>query len=409
MRVLMLNHNLREHGTWFRAFAIGRELARKGHDVTLFTVSPDRWYRVQEKKEAGMTIVETPNWNPLVHKDDGWGPLDTAYRLGRVLLQPYDVLYAFAHPPNVYLPAQLARRTFRRPLVVDWCDLYGEGIFPVREADRYYHGHQSPQLAIQRRCEKMETRLEKEILRKADSITVISSELERQARKVNAAVPLLRYPCGANMDDFFPRPKAECRRELELPEEGLFLGYIANYNPDERFFLDTLARVFEARPDARLLSTAPPLSARAREAYGLKQENLLEIGRQPFERLNTVLNAADILLLPLEDNPSNQARWPHKFGDYLAAGKPIVTNFVGDILHYFPSVDEPNRIGIAAPARPQAFADAICDLGRHPKWWDEMGRQSRLLATEKLSWATLAEDVEKFLIQNLHQVKGTKR
>lgn len=397
MRLLFLNHNLRERGTYFRAYAIGRELVAMGHDITLLTASPDHYFRANESFEGGVRIVETPSWNPFVNRDDGWGPIDTLYRVGRVLLQPYDLLYAFAHPPNVFLPAWFMKTWRSRPLVTDWCDLYGEGIFPQRESLRQWQKDEGFRLRLQRRAEKMEERLETRLPAMSDGVTVISTVLEEKARAFGLPEErILRYPCGANVRDFFPLEKSNCRKELDIKGPGPFLAYIANYNPDEIFLLDTLERVFQRYPQARLLSTAPPFSSTQVAARGL-EKHLIQLGRQPFNRLKIVLGAADLLLLPLEDNLSNRARWPHKFGDYLACGRPIAGNFVGDVALYFPLPESNAAIGIAAPCVSDRYADAICYILSRPDRWDHMGANARAMAEEQLDWKRLAGPLESFL------------
>ena len=42
MNLLLLNHNLRERGTYFRARMFGRWLAEAGHGVTLLTCADRR-------------------------------------------------------------------------------------------------------------------------------------------------------------------------------------------------------------------------------------------------------------------------------------------------------------------------------------------------------------------------------
>ena len=39
-RLLLLNHNLRDRGTYNRALHLGRRLAARGHAVTLWTAAP---------------------------------------------------------------------------------------------------------------------------------------------------------------------------------------------------------------------------------------------------------------------------------------------------------------------------------------------------------------------------------
>lgn len=400
MRILFLNHNLKGKGTYFRAQVMAREMVRRGHEARLITVSPEHWYRAARFQADGVEITETPCWNPAINPDDGWGPLDVLYRLGRVLADSFDLLYAFAHPPNVYLPAALARALRRKPVVVDWCDVYRDGIFPLREEIRAYTGAKDNwRLRTQRWAEKIETRMERGILRRADGVTVISKFLEKAALK--EGVPrdqLLRYPGGANIDNLSPLDKAQCRRELGIEGPGPILGYVANYNPDERFFLQALRGVFNRFPQGRLITAAPPFTESLVEEQGLAT-NLHYLGMMPFSRLNPVLCAADVLLVPLANNTSIRGRWPHKFGDYLAAGRPIVANAVGDIADYLPPPGEAREesAGLSAKCTPEAFTSAIVQILERPERWEAMGRAARSLAEGSLNWSALANSVEPFL------------
>jgi glycosyltransferase involved in cell wall biosynthesis len=474
VRVLYLNHTLRERGTFHRAFDIAREMARRGHEGVLWTASPHHWYRSVADTVSGVRIVETPSWHPVMGQDDGWGPLDLAWRIARVLTEPFDLIYAFAHPPTVYVPARLARLLRGKPLVADWCDAYRDGIFPLRDDIRRHLGLGGPRLMLQRAGERIERHLERRIVRLADRVTVISSALARDARNAGVAEErLLVLSGGADVAGSAPRDKAVCRAALARGEAesrtgilpvtrnagiqpegdrqdacptfcgisdepargvssglfdgpGPFFGYVANYNPDERLFLAALARVFERLPGARLLSTAPPFAPAVVRESGVDPRRIVALGHQPQDRLPVVLGAADLLLLPLDDNSSNRHRWPNKIGDYLAAGRPVAACAVGDVAALFPESQAMRRwleatagdldaelppaertaaaprfarpIGLASRPDPGDYADAILALAQHPERWAAMGAAARRMAEERLDWRRLGDRLEPFLM-----------
>ena len=104
--------------------------------MTIWTAAPHHYYRPHREWSDGVRVFETPSWAPLVSAEDGWGPLDLAWRMAHILLEKMDLCYAFAHPPTVSFPAWICRRLRRRPLLYDWCDWYEGGIIPKREAMR---------------------------------------------------------------------------------------------------------------------------------------------------------------------------------------------------------------------------------------------------------------------------------
>ena len=75
----------------------------------------------------------------------------------------------------------------------------------------------------------------------------------------------------------------------------------------------------------------------------------------------------------------------------MAAGRPIVTQPVGDLRAVFTD-DEP--IGLLAGDSPEEFADAISELLSEPERAEEYGRNARRLAEEKYSWQKLSERLE---------------
>ncbi len=403
MRILFINHNLRDRGTYHRAFNIACELVRRGHTATLWCASPDHWYRPQFDESDGVKIVETPSWNPWINRDDGWGPLDLMWRMGHIPFESCDLIYAFAHPPTVFLPAVMGRLLRRVPLIADWCDVYRDGIFPLREKIRAESAQRVS--GLQRTAERIEENLEWSFLRRADGVTVISSYLEHEAIQAGVSSQrILRCHSGSPIGAIHPLDKKMSREALRdkgftFDDDSIVLGYLASYNPDERFLLASLKTVVARYPKARLLAVCPEFSQSALDEYGIV-ENIVSLGRVPFNEIQTTLGASDILLLPLEDNESNRGRWPNKFGDYLAAGRPIATCDIGDIATYFPKKENPTsyeEIGVATPCNSDDYARGIIDLIAHPEKRNEMGLAARRLAEGELAWPKIAEQIENFL------------
>lgn len=96
MRLLYLNHNYRYLGTYERAFHMARMLARRGHQVTLMTVSRQHRWRSAWSIEKGVRIAEMPNWGQD-YSGEGYGPLDNLLRCLHALTHRYDIIHMFAH------------------------------------------------------------------------------------------------------------------------------------------------------------------------------------------------------------------------------------------------------------------------------------------------------------------------
>jgi glycosyltransferase involved in cell wall biosynthesis len=395
--ILIINHNLRDHGTWHRAWNLARELARRDYQITIWTAAPNHYYRSSCESLDGIRIVETPSWAPLANPDDGWGPLDIAWRCLKILRQPFDLCYAFAHPPNVGWPSRLA--VLRgKPLLYDWCDWYEGGVFPKR-AEMRQAGLMKDEPWFQRRVEKREIAMEHAMIRRAGRITAISRFLvDRCVEHGRSPEDILYLPNGANLDRIQPRDKKECRRLLDLNDHdhsGPYLAYVANYHPDQEMMFRAVSLAAAEHPGLKLVKAGPPFAEGLVEKLNL-EHHVVDLGRVGQEQLPVVLGSADALILPLEDNAHNRARTPYKFTDYLSAGRPVVTCAVGDVVASFAETrDKP--IGIASDAGAEALGSAIREIFKPGVDLESMGRSARRHAEEKFGWPKLADELETFL------------
>jgi glycosyltransferase involved in cell wall biosynthesis len=144
-------------------------------------------------------------------------------------------------------------------------------------------------------------------------------------------------------------------------------------------------------PDAKLLLVGPPNRAASRLAEDLGVGSaIVDAGPQPFDRIPVYLGAADVLLLPLSDNLMNRARGPIKLGDYLAAGRAILSNAVGDLVDVFASDD----VGRLAGDTPESYGRSMARMLNDPERCALQGKNARKVAEEKYAWRLFAPQLE---------------
>jgi glycosyltransferase involved in cell wall biosynthesis len=81
-------------------------------------------------------------------------------------------------------------------------------------------------------------------------------------------------------------------------------------------------------------------------------------GWLPYEAYNQYLSACDAFALPLRDIPRNQGRWPHKLGDYLLLGRPVIATSVGDVGTLFRRY----RLGLLCDGSSDGYKEALEQL-----------------------------------------------
>jgi glycosyltransferase involved in cell wall biosynthesis len=202
------------------------------------------------------------------------------------------------------------------------------------------------------------------MLRRADLLVVNSRKLEtdlatragiRPERILHAPLPPYAPVC--------PRPKAEARAELDLPNAAPIACYSGKMLEGQCEFLLEVARLTRARVDdfhMMLVGGNPDILARLRGRVaedGLEDTMILAGFVEPA-RVGTYQSAADVLVFHMDsDLPHFPYCTPAKGFDYQATGRPIVA---GD-LPLFDEVFGPDgeRAIKVAGATPEAFAEAI--------------------------------------------------
>lgn len=104
---------------------------------------------------------------------------------------------------------------------------------------------------------------------------------------------------------------------------------------------DSMDMIVEKYPHAELLLV---LSGNEKDIEQFKEaikarrcaKNIIVRTKVPFEELNEIYGSSLGLIIPLEpDSIADIARFSQKIAEYVATGRPIITNEVGEIPYYF--------------------------------------------------------------------------
>lgn len=385
MKILLLLFCRMREGTWHRAFPWAVQLARRGHEVTLACTREDVKWRTIEQRMDGVRVLITPSfWEGYYIMSRltglyGWAPLSILRRYQELNTGEFDIVHTFEHHPQVSFPLYLWASQKRPAHVADWCDHYGPGGFGAATYSPYRLRVLYNMIGWPLR--KWMDYLEFDVRRRADAVTVISTDLARRARQ--AGVPDERIhllPGTADIQGIQPRLRDTARHTLGLPMDYDILLFLGGGQFDLDFCLEALARVRERRPDTRLLVVGRKDDAVKRRAAALGlAEQLIQTGWIEDRDLPDCLAAANACLIAMKDNPVNRARWPNKIGSYMAAGRPTVCTQVGDVARLV----ESRRIGVATEPDPAAFAAGILSLLEDRNCAAEMGRCAREVAEKE--------------------------
>ena len=184
------------------------------------------------------------------------------------------------------------------------------------------------------------------------------------------------------------------RTELNLPADAIVALYSGNMG--EKQGVETLADVARALAGTQvhlLLAGAGAATERlACATAGMAQVHWLPL--QPVERLNDLLNAADIHLLPQRPNAADLVM-PSKLAFMLASGKPVVAGAAPETA----LARAIEGCGIAiAPGDAEAMAAAIGELAKDAPRRLRLGEQARRRAIAEWDREAILSGYEKVLI-----------
>ncbi|MCW5515664.1 glycosyltransferase [Muriicola sp. Z0-33] len=114
----------------------------------------------------------------------------------------------------------------------------------------------------------------------------------------------------------------------------------------------------------------------------------------PHKDIPKYYSMASALLIPLRPTVQDEARFPHKIGEYLAAGKPMITTGYGEINNY-DFIDGENVL-IADEYDPGDFADKMNFVINNPSVAKSIGIEGRQMGYKNFNYTNFGKDLRKY-------------
>jgi len=133
---------------------------------------------------------------------------------------------------------------------------------------------------------------------------------------------------------------------------------------DERLDLGLLDAVAAAMPDTHLVMVGPVV--KISEADLPRRPNIHYVGQKTYAELPSYLSHWDVALMPFAINEATRFISPTKTPEYLAAGRPVVSTAIRDVVRHYGDLE---GVGIARDT--EAFiaaCRAALDLARTHEW-----------------------------------------
>lgn len=235
-----------------------------------------------------------------------------------------------------------------------------------------------------------------EIYRRSDLVVAVTAHLA-DALRARGVDTVTLVPNGAEIDVFRPYPKATVRQEIGLSEDDIvliFSGSVGEYHRLD-IVVKAMARLPEElrrRVKLALVGRDLPLRELEQLAEDLSlREQIVYLGVQSDKRrLAELLSAADIGLVPHDDNPLWKNVLPAKFFEYCACGLPVLaTSFEDSMLSDM--VREHGLGRTTPPLDERKLADAIAALATDSNLTRRMGEKARHTVATRFNRDEIAE------------------
>ena len=380
-------------------------LSHKGHDVRVICSPP--WYpqwkiqkpysgtRYKREQVNGITIDRCPTWVPKRVSGITRILCLTSFALTSVLValravwwRP-DVVFA-VEPPFFCLPSALtvARLTGAKA----WLHVQD---FEVDAA---------LQLGLFRMpgSGRLLRWIESFLFRRFDRCSTIS-EMMLKFLKTRSGKPArcLLFRNWVDLRTIHPLDKPSCfRQELELEPHQKVALYSGNMGEKQGLeIIVEAARMLQYRKDLVFVLCGNGAAADRIRDLGNHLPNIRWLTVQPTEQLNSLLNLADIHLLPQRADAADIVM-PSKLTGMLASGRPVVATATAGT--QISNVVETCGLTVE-PGNPDDFAAAILQLTDNANLRAQLGNRARVIAESELCMEEVLQRFEQDLLNVCNQ------
>jgi glycosyltransferase involved in cell wall biosynthesis len=374
MRILLVAPQpfYQERGTPIAVRMLVEVLCGQGHAVDLLT-----FHEGADLDIEGLRILRTPALPGLRHIPIGisWKKLVcdlliSARMLGLALSHRYDVIHAVE---EAVFPAILMRSSAHARVVYDMDSMLGESLVS--------------KWRLLRPVERGLRALERAVIRRADAVFAVCSDLARHATADAPGVPVFLIEDVALPSQQYG-DGAEPLREL-LDIEGplaLYVGNLQRYQGVEQV-VRAMAQVPEALDVTLVLIGGAEDDVERMRSLVRKlhvEERVYLLGPRPLAQLTGFLAQADILVSPRLRGSNT----PMKIYSYMNSGTAILAT---RILSHTQVLDD--DCALLVEPGPQALAQGIATLAADEALRARLGAAARRRASERYSVEAFREKV----------------
>ncbi len=338
-------------GTEIATYNIARELAKKGHEIHIITMTDGRLSR--ESKGKGF-YVHRLAWQKIKFL----GIISLWLKIV-LLLKKINPEIIQVQGLGIALPAFLAKKFFRKPYII-YC----------RGSDVYLPW-------------KFKKTISKMILKNADLVISLTNDMAKETKKIyNREIKVI--PNGINLERFENLSRDKIRQKLEIKDEKIIL-FVGGLKPVKglQYLIEAMDIIKKKEPEAKLILIGEGEERKNLEKLVKKlnlKNNVIFVGKVPNEKVPEYLVAADIFVLS-----SISEGFPNTILEAMASGLSIVATKVGGLAEI---IKDGKNGFLVKPKNPQEIAEKILLLFENDNLKEKISKNNK-------------EEVKKYSSENI--------
>jgi glycosyltransferase involved in cell wall biosynthesis len=384
-KILISHTSTYKKAGWGRIFPLAAGLVKIGNDVTILTTNPKYSFLIKKQTINGVRILIFPEIIPARISRMGFGFLSLFLKIIHALLNRYDVVHSDnGHRPLSGIPCRLNKKMYGSVYVAEWYDWYGKG-------GQYDNKKKLFKIVLGGYELKNEIR-DKKI---ADGVVVVSEILRTRAEKFKSGDRVIKIHGGADVAviPFLP-DNSHLKTKYGINEDILTLGYINSDSYRLAEFLPLINVISRYNLSSRVqIVVFGESGSLIRQLSHEISERMKFFGWIDFSKDFEKLQLIDVFFLLKEEILGNKAGWPNCIGDYLACGRPVLLNPVGEIVDF---VEKYPFAFITTTKEEEDVYNKVQFILNNLRQIRENGSKIRNLAEKVVSWERKSMDLFDF-------------
>ncbi|MEA5111758.1 hypothetical protein SDC9_40149 [bioreactor metagenome] len=385
LNILISHTSVFKKAGWGRIFPLAVGLVKNGNQVTILTTNPKFSLFTKRVTVNGVNIIIFPELIPARVSRMGFGFLSLFLKVLHVLFNRYDVVHSDnGHRPLAGIPCRVHKRRFGSVYVAEWYDWYGKG-------GEYDNKSKIFKLLLGWYELKYEI-FDKKI---ADGVVVLSESLRARAELLKPNDRVIKIHGGADVSAIpFLHDNSHLKIKYNIDEDALTFGYINANNNNIAELLPLVNALIKLNNTYKIKILIFGDSKNLISQLNTNVlENLIVFGWIDFAKDFEKLQIVDVFFLFKENTLGNIAGWPNCIGDYLACGRPVLLNPVGEVIDFVK--EYPDSFIVCS-----VDADDICSkimyISNSITLLRNKGKDIRKLAEDIVSWERKSKDLLDF-------------